>query len=71
MREFTELEDQMCSFTTGFDRSSAGYSPDRVDALVWGFTELFPGLIEERPENIPLGQLMQTVAPDENILDSW
>ncbi|MFI3903972.1 phage terminase large subunit [Ochrobactrum sp. S1502_03] len=70
VREFTELEDQMCSFTTGFDRSSAGYSPDRVDALVWGFTELFPGLIEERPENIPLGQ-MQTVAPDEPILDSW
>lgn len=42
--EFSELEDQMCSFTTGFDRKAAGYSPDRVDALVWAFTDLFPEL---------------------------
>jgi hypothetical protein len=42
--EFPELEDQMCSFTTGFDRRAAGYSPDRVDALVWAFTDLFPQL---------------------------
>lgn len=42
--EFSELEDQMCSFTVGFDRKAAGYSPDRVDALVWLFTELFPDL---------------------------
>lgn len=39
-----ELEDQMCSFTLGFDRKEAGYSPDRVDALVWGLTELFPSM---------------------------
>lgn len=37
---FTELEDQMCAFTNDFDRRRAGYSPDRVDALVWAFTEL-------------------------------
>ena len=37
---FAKLEDQMCSFTSDFDRSSAGYSPDRVDALVWALTEL-------------------------------
>ncbi|MEY1555318.1 phage terminase large subunit [Yoonia sp. R2331] len=42
--EFPELEDQMCTFTTGFDRKAAGYSPDRVDALVWAFTDLFPEL---------------------------
>jgi len=42
--EFPALEDQMCSFTTGFDRRAAGYSPDRVDALVWAFTDLFPSL---------------------------
>ena len=35
-----ELEDQMCSFTSDFDRSRAGYSPDRVDALAWAVTEL-------------------------------
>lgn len=42
--EFPQLEDQMCSVTTGFDRRAAGYSPDRVDALVWAFTDLFPDL---------------------------
>jgi predicted phage terminase large subunit-like protein len=42
--EFAELEDQLCTFTTGFDRKAAGYSPDRMDALVWAFTDLFPDL---------------------------
>jgi phage terminase large subunit-like protein len=46
---FTELEDQMCQIT------SAGYegegSPDRADALVWGFTELFPKLTKRPREN--------------------
>lgn len=40
--EFPDLETQMCSFTIGFDRKSVGYSPDRVDALVWALTDLFP-----------------------------
>jgi predicted phage terminase large subunit-like protein len=35
-----ELEDQMCGFTTDFDRQRAGYSPDRVDALVWALSDL-------------------------------
>ena len=34
------LEDQMCNFTSDFDRTKMGYSPDRVDALVWAATEL-------------------------------
>jgi phage terminase large subunit-like protein len=42
---FPQLEDQMCSFTSDFDRRAAGYSPDRVDALVWAFTAL---LVEPR-----------------------
>lgn len=46
--ELPELEDQMCSFSSGFDRNAAGYSPDRLDALVWGLTELFPELISDR-----------------------
>ncbi len=33
-----ELEDEMCDF--GPDGSSAGASPDRVDALVWALTDL-------------------------------
>jgi len=41
---FPQLEDQMCAFTpeahaTSKSRS-AGYSPDRVDALVWALTDL-------------------------------
>jgi predicted phage terminase large subunit-like protein len=39
---FDKLEDQMLSFTSDFDRSRAGYSPDRVDALVWALTEFLP-----------------------------
>ena len=35
-----QLEDQMCAFTNDFDRGKAGYSPDRVDALVWALSEL-------------------------------
>ena len=30
----------MCGFTSDFDRATAGYSPDRVDALVWALTDL-------------------------------
>lgn len=37
---FPQLEDQMCAFTPDFDRNEAGYSPDRLDALVWALTEL-------------------------------
>jgi hypothetical protein len=37
---FPELEDQLCAFTTDFDRNRAGYSPDRLDAMVWAITEL-------------------------------
>jgi predicted phage terminase large subunit-like protein len=37
------LEDEMCAFTSDFDRGRAGYSPDRVDALVWALTELMLG----------------------------
>jgi hypothetical protein len=46
----TQLEDQMCSFLIDTDRKAQGYSPDRVDALVWGFTELFPAMVKkDRP----------------------
>lgn len=39
---FPQLEDQMCRMTAeGYEGDG---SPDRVDALVWGFTELFPSM---------------------------
>jgi predicted phage terminase large subunit-like protein len=37
---FPQLEDQMTNFTSDFDRTASGYSPDRVDALVWAATDL-------------------------------
>jgi phage terminase large subunit-like protein len=44
---FNALEDQMCLFTTDGERT-AGDSPDRVDALVWGLTSLFTRLTGRR-----------------------
>lgn len=41
---FPELEDQMCAFTTT-DAEDVKLK-DRTDALVWGFTELFPELVK-------------------------
>lgn len=38
---FPELEDQMCTFSVDNVRNSSTGSPDRVDALVWGLTEIF------------------------------
>jgi len=43
LNTFTQLEDQLCSFTSDFSRSTAGYSPDRLDALVWALSELMLG----------------------------
>jgi phage terminase large subunit-like protein len=37
---FPRLEDQMCAFTVDFNRTEMGYSPDRMDALVWALTKL-------------------------------
>src|SRR4030088_2043440 len=45
---FARLEDQMCAFTVDFNRNEMGYSPDRVDALVWGLTELMIDVGERR-----------------------
>lgn len=38
---FDKLEDQMFSFSSDIVRNASEGSPDRVDALVWGLTELF------------------------------
>lgn len=40
---FAELEDQMCEYTPD---GNMGYSPDRMDALVWAFTNLLVGGIQ-------------------------
>lgn len=44
---FTELENEMCQTTAwGYEGPN---SPNRMDALVWGMTELFPDLTPKRP----------------------
>ena len=44
---FARLEDQMCQMTTDFDRKKQGYSPDRMDALVWALTELSSVVVDD------------------------
>ena len=48
---FPILEDQMCLMTAaGYDGEG---SPDRLDAMVWGFTELIPQMTRRAPEPEP------------------
>lgn len=47
---FRELEDELCAFTThGYMGEN---SPNRADAMIWAFTDLFPELVksEEAPK---------------------
>lgn len=46
--QFDLLEDQMCTFSVDNIRNISNGSPDRVDALVWGLTELFDKLAGRR-----------------------
>lgn len=52
--KFPELEDQCCSVVVNFDSKVSGWSPDRVDALVWAATELFPGLSARQGRSGPV-----------------
>lgn len=48
---FPELENQMTMMTSaGFEGEG---SPDRLDALVWALSELFPDMIQTTPTRIP------------------
>jgi predicted phage terminase large subunit-like protein len=51
---FVQLEDQMCAFTSDFSRATAGYSPDRLDAMVWALTEL---MLEKRTSKFFFGSI--------------
>lgn len=48
--EFPELEDQLCDWVP----VETPKSPDRLDALVWGFTELVIGSVEVETEEEPM-----------------
>lgn len=44
---YPEMETQMCQFTShGYEGAD---SPDRAEAMIWGFTELFPSITMEKP----------------------
>lgn len=45
---FDQLEDQMCLFSIDNIRNISNGSPDRVDALVWGLTEIFDKITGRR-----------------------
>lgn len=49
--EFRELETELCAFSTN------GYtgegSPNRADAMVWAFSELFPGMVKKQTDHVP------------------
>lgn len=45
---FNELEDEMTSFAPGMPGGMSGGSPDRLDALVWAFTDLM--ITPQRPQ---------------------
>jgi phage terminase large subunit-like protein len=47
---YSELEAQMCQMTAAGYKGSG--SPDRVDALVWGFKELFDDIISVPSETV-------------------
>jgi predicted phage terminase large subunit-like protein len=54
---FRELEDELCAFTThGF---TGDHSPNRADAMVWAFSDLFPELT--KPEEKPKEMVQQIV----------
>lgn len=46
--QFPDLEAQMCQMTNEGYKGEG--SPDRVDALVWAFSELFPDMIDSVPD---------------------
>jgi predicted phage terminase large subunit-like protein len=46
-----DLEDELTAFSTvGY---TGGASPNRADALIWGLTELFPGIVAQKKERKP------------------
>ena len=50
---FPELEDQLCLFTSSGWEGDDGKSPDRAEAMIWGFTELFPAMTTTRGRGRP------------------
>ncbi len=67
---FDKLEDQMCEFSIDNVRNSSTGSPDRVDALVWGLTEIFDKIAGRRRIKEDVGKeiIIDKTKPD-NVWD--
>lgn len=65
---FDKLEDQMCLFSIDNIRDANTGSPDRVDALVWGLTDLFEK-ITGRARRKRDGNVVDTIAS--KIISRW
>jgi len=65
----TDLEDELLAFTTG------GYtgerSPNRADAMIWGVTALFPGVIKPRKEKTAEDTIVSRRLPSFHSPSSW
>lgn len=61
--QFDLLEDQMCVFSIDNIRNENTGSPDRVDALVWGLTEIFEKLAGRRK--------VMTSEPETKVIKDW
>ena len=70
---FDKLEDQMYGFSVDVVRSASEGSPDRVDALVWGLTELFGKITGRRIQPPTRGRIQKATIynPLENHEQGW
>lgn len=63
---YRDLEDELCGMTThGF---VGDHSPNRADAMIWGFSDLFPKLLqmsEEKPAPKPQAVTMRRTSGNE------
>jgi phage terminase large subunit-like protein len=58
---FAALEDEMVNF--GPNGMAGDASPDRVDALVWALTELFPAIVKKVPKVIEKPKVERYTSP--------
>lgn len=65
-----KLEDQMCLFSPDMNREEMG-SPDRVDALVWGFTILFNKMTGRRLKSSEPPKDFKTAENMKNVETGW
>lgn len=72
-----KLEDQMCLFSVDNFKNPNMGSPDRVDALVWGMTEIFEKMTARRrvkTETLPSGEYKKPYDPAQatrNLPTGW